>query len=70
MDTTGARRRDRWLHVMPGDLVEATVYLDVVVTTGNSPCNRVSVFLAFDEIAVLKTASEMAIVSLCLKFQF
>lgn len=60
----GFRRREPWLPIRPGDLVEATVYLDVVVDPGQGPSARVSVFPAFDEVALVKTATEMLGVSL------
>lgn len=55
----GARRHDRWLRVTPGDLVEASVYLDVVVSPGHGLAPHVSVFAAFDDVTLVRTALEM-----------
>lgn len=62
-NANGSRRRDRCLRVMPGDLVEVVVYLDVVVSASHGPYPRVSVFPAFDEVSLVKTAAEMYSVS-------
>lgn len=64
MTSNGCRRRERSPHIMPGDLVDVIVYLDVVVTTGHGLCPRVSVFPAFDEVTVIKTGFELYNVSL------